>query len=436
MRVCLLVFSIIAACCPLACGQPICPVTRSEAGNKFAINVRLYEGYTLSDLDAIVSSESVAESYKSISLPEEVLDLMAENGMARSGEPLPNMNLWQTLQLTANADPDAILAELQSNIAVDIAEKVYVYNQPPRSSIVRGYPVSLPHRNLQTATPDFEPNQLYLNPAPQGIDAEFAWTQPGGTGAGIKLYDIEYSWNQNHEDLLLDVELLTTGTPCDPFTDDPNPTAHGTAVLGEVVGKVNGNGVSGICFDAEIGLAPEYTIEGFSVRATAIMLAVDDGTAGDVLLYEMQTFACANGDYGPAEWDTMVYDATLTATANGFVVVAAAGNGNVDLDDAGCEGRFNLNVRDSGAIIVGAGSAGTREKMYFSSYGSRVDVHGYGEQVFTTDYGDVFKDPSDPDDINRWYTAEFSGTSSASPIVAGAAVILQSYASENHGRRE
>jgi serine protease len=408
-----------------------CTIARSDGDNEYVIHVRLHEGYTLSDLDSIVLPESVTSIYKSIGLPEDILNELANNGKARSGKKLPNMNLWQTIQLMADADPDAVLAELERNVAVDIAEKV-LWDVPP-PSILQGQPDRLPHRDLQTATPNFEIFQRYLNPAPDGIDAYYAWTQPGGTGAGIKVYDIEYEWNQNHEDLQLNVELLTDGTP---RIKDPS---HGTGVLGIMSGKDNQYGVKGICFDAQVELAPEWTEEKGSIRAEAIMRAIKDGTPGDVLLYEMQTGACNAGGsipFGPAEWNQMVYDATLTATSLGFVVVAAAGNGNLDLDDAACEDRFNLDVRDSGAIIVGAGGAGTRVKRPFSTYGSRVDVQGYGEKVYSLDVGNAFKDPDNPDDRNRWYTSGFSGTSSASAIVAGAAVILQSYSTRKHGRRE
>ena len=58
------------------------------------------------------------------------------------------------------------------------------------------------------------------------------------------------------------------------------------------------------------------------------------------------------------------------------------------------------------------------------NYGSRVDVQGWGRKVATLDYGDL-QDCSD--DFHRHYTGEFSGTSSASPIVAGAAVLVESY---------
>lgn len=35
------------------------------------------------------------------------------------------------------------------------------------------------------------PNQGYLNSAPDGIDAEFAWTVMGGAGAGQRFVDLE-----------------------------------------------------------------------------------------------------------------------------------------------------------------------------------------------------------------------------------------------------
>ena len=68
-------------------------------------------------------------------------------------------------------------------------------------------------RRHLTQTPDLESNQFYLNPSPGGIDAQTAWTKPGGTGAGIKVYDVEYEWNQYHEDLGLQDEspILVTG---------------------------------------------------------------------------------------------------------------------------------------------------------------------------------------------------------------------------------
>ena len=85
--------------------------------------------------------------------------------------------------------------------------------------------------------------------------------------------------------------------------------------------------------------------------------------------------------------------------------------------------------------MVGAGApprAGyvDRARLDFSNYGSRVDVQGWGRKVATLDYGDLqsCQHPDDRRYTDRHYTNEFSGTSSASPIVAGAAVLVESWA--------
>ncbi len=64
-------------------------------------------------------------------------------------------------------------------------------------------------------TPDDDPrwpNQGYLDPAPDGIDAEYAWTVDGGDGHGIGFVDLEQGWNLNHEDLAAhNIELISGG---------------------------------------------------------------------------------------------------------------------------------------------------------------------------------------------------------------------------------
>jgi len=168
-------------------------------------------------------------------------------------------------------------------------------------------------------------------------------------------------------------------------------------------------------------------------------LAVNDGEAGDVILLEQQTAVCnlPGGLLGPIEWISSVFQAIQTAVANGFVVVEAAGNGNVNLDQTACGTTFDRTVRDSGAIIVGAGgppsSGADRQRLSFSTYGSRLDVQGWGSSVMTTGYGNSYRDPDNPANASRWYTASFSGTSSASPMVAGAAANLQGIALAQFG---
>jgi len=130
-----------------------------------------------------------------------------------------------------------------------------------------------------------------------------------------------------------------------------------------------------------------------------------------------------------------VYDAIKLATADGRIVVEAAGNGAQNLDDAQTFGkRFPSGKRDSGAIIVGAGAAPgctspARSRLSFSTYGARVDLQGWGECVTTTGYGDLFNGG-----VNSLYTSRFSGTSSASAVVAGVAAALSSALEAKTGR--
>ena len=174
------------------------------------INVRLHKGYTLSDLSRLPIPESVSQVRKMIQFPMGDLERRAARGTnsASATKALAKMNLWHTVVLDDGADAQAIAQGLQDNSIVDVIE---VIDKPgSRPSWPRGRkPVS--HRALQTDTPDFESDQGYLNPAPEGIDAEFAWTQTGGTGKGVKIYDAEWSWNLDHEDLLLDIPILSSG---------------------------------------------------------------------------------------------------------------------------------------------------------------------------------------------------------------------------------
>lgn len=207
--------------------------------------------------------------------------------------------------------------------------------------------------------------------------------------------------------------------------------SHGTAVLGVIGAGDNGCGVTGISPGAVLRVAPQRTLEHGFNTARAISLATAVSSPGDVILLENQFCVCElECDYktlegfGPSEYHQPVFDATATSTALGIVVVATAGNGNVDLDSVRCGRKFDRSVRDSGAIVVGAGDSGNRSKRDSSTYGSRVDLQGWGHNIVTTGYGDLF----DPGDIRQRYRRSFGGTSGAAPIATGAVLSIQGIA--------
>lgn len=240
---------------------------------------------------------------------------------------------------------------------------------------------------------------------------------------------MEYAWNVNHEDISkarAAGALIANGTYADPFGD----TNHGTAVLGILGADANGFGVTSMVKNATIRMVNAYNTDGYA-GANAIAVASAAMSAGDVLLVEQQIDGPGPGtsDYVPLEWIPSIYDAIRTATAQNIIVVEAGGNGGQNLNDASLFGSsFPNGQPDSGAIIVGAGGAcngGTtprNSRLYFSSYGSRVNVQGNGECVTTTGYGNLYSTGG----VNAYYTNSFNGTSSASATIAGTAAAFSS----------
>jgi hypothetical protein len=100
--------------------------------------------------------------------------------------------------------------------------------------------------------------------------------------------------------------------------------------------------------------------------------------------------------------------------------IEAGANGSQNLDDPSWGGLFDRNLRDSGAIMVAAGTPFGLVAEGFSNYGSRMDVHAWGSAIVTTGYGDLYNEGT----LQTYYTAGFGGTSGASPMVTGCALVL------------
>lgn len=292
----------------------------------------------------------------------------------------------------------------------------------------------------QAPTASFVANQHYLEVAPGGIDARFAWTRSGGKGQGVRVIDIEGAWRFTHEDMLQNQGGVIGGTQ----STDIGWRNHGTAVAGVFGGDENAFGVSGI---SPLANTRAISIFGGTGSATAIRQAADALSAGDIILIELhRPGPDANGSgqdgFIAIEWWPDDFAAIVYAASRGVIVVEAAGNGARNLDavvfntrpagfPATWRNPFNPASPQSGAVIVGAGAPppGThgrdhgpdRSRLGFSNFGSRVDAQGWGREVTTTGYGDLQAGGNE----DLWYTDTFSGTSSASPIVVGAVACIQ-----------
>ncbi len=289
--------------------------------------------------------------------------------------------------------------------------------------------------DIDPPTPDYVANQDYREAAPAGVDADYANTLSGGDGTGVKIIDIEGGWKDTHEDLDKALGGLITSSQI----EDLGYRNHGTAVIGAMIASDNEYGVTGICPGADIGMVSIATLS----VSEAIITAADTLQPGDMILIELHApgphynFQPRTDQLGYVceEYWQDNFDAIQYAWAKGIIVVEAGGNGAEDFDDAGLYGSlFDTTSRNSHAIIVGAGaeaaSAQNLEKKGFSNYGERVNLQGYGSGVYTTGYGGLFDGDGDE---NQYYTSSFSGTSSASPIVTGAAACLQGHYKATYG---
>ena len=347
---------------------------------------------------------------RGIAISNSKLDEMERNAMKFTGNSNSIQKLRNTFRVKiSNPDNQELLALAQQLEMLDDVTSCDLFS-------LKSIP---PPGDIMPVTPNFENSQTYLNPNP-GVNMKYAWDM-NLNGNGIRVRDVEYGFNKNHEEFndregAMVAEGMNIGSTVPSSWVD-----HGTAVFGIVYADKGSYGVSGMANDAaEMHLFPQVQESG-SNTMFAISQSIEESAPGDVIIFEMQAYGQSD-NYVPVEYYLTAWNLTKAATDAGITIVAAAANGNQNLDSPFYAGYINRG--DSGAIIVGAGTPDlNHDKISYSTYGSRVDVQAWGSNVYATGYGTSALVGSD---FNQGYGL-FSGTSSATPIVASCAVVLQSY---------
>ena len=193
--------------------------------------------------------------------------------------------------------------------------------------------------------------------------------------------------------------------------DGPDST-HGTHVSGIIAAKAgNGIGIDGIAGNGYVKIMSVRTVPNGDERdkdvANAIRYAADNGAK----ILNM-SFGKA---YSPDK--QIVWDAFKYAEKKGLLLIKAAGNENVNIDD---EIHFPTVYDEKGTevaknvITVGANTIDNNNlKASFSNFGKKsVDVFAPGNDIYST-----------VPNKEGEYKNE-SGTSMASPVVAGVAALV------------
>ncbi|KIS41277.1 PKD domain-containing protein [Kosakonia radicincitans] len=274
------------------------------------------------------------------------------------------------------------------------------------------------YRSLQYYTKG--PNDSSPSYSLGGVNRDSVNQFEGHDGSNVTILSHELGmWNQNHINLPKAAFILGTPNSNQAMTD------HDTASVGIMAATDIGAGVKGLAWNTRMAYA--------AAGSDQLYNAIPRLQAGDVVQigFEIsggQQAGCADVCALPLESQQAYFDVLKALTDKGVHVIEAAANGNVDLDNSAFGGLFDLKKRDSGAILAGAINPVDSMRASFSNYGSRVTSASWGLYVTSTGYGDLARP-----NANETYTWQFSGTSSANPIIAGAVASLSSIA-KAHGK--
>lgn len=314
-----------------------------------------------------------------------------------------------------------------------------------------------------TTTAQLASSRMFLNSGFRGGGLDLAGFQNAAValgidpaapqGNGITIGVIDNAAFVNHEELVGKVTVEPgVQVVTDPAANvDPN---HGTAVLGILLAKEDGKGITGAAPLSKGIFFPAVGGGGVGGRFfNALATAVGTLKAGDVICIPMD-FPTVITD--PLTGQVTILQGTVlsspevfmlanTASQIGIAVVVAAGNecSPVVTSPAGQEAGPSIVVGACwpGAPRLPAVFEGLRycrsEFSNFTDGGGaagedEVDVAGWGAYVTTCGYGDLWRGGGSTNQL-RTYTYQFGGTSASSAMVAACVARMQGLATALFG---
>ncbi len=311
-------------------------------------------------------------------------------------------------QISNSDDPRTIATSLQSDPRVEYAEPDYtvsVFINPNDSSF--GQLWGLHNTGQSSGTADAD------------IDAPEAWNTTTGSATGIVVGVLDTGIDYNHPDLAANIwtnpgETAGNGIDDDSngyiddvhgydfVNNDSNPmddNGHGTHVSGTIAGVGNNSvGIAGVNWRAKVAALKFLKADGSSNVSDAVEAINYATTMG---------FKVTSNSWGLPTFSQAISDAITANKNQGNLFVAAAGNNSTNNDTLPIyPGSF---THDN--IIAVAATNRSDALAAFSCYGAvSVDLAAPGVDVYSTLPGNNY--------------GLLSGTSMATPHVAGAAVLL------------
>ncbi|WP_189802736.1 S8 family serine peptidase [Streptomyces tanashiensis] len=296
------------------------------------------------------------------------------------------------------------------------------------------YNPALPANPAQSAAPATEPVRSDMTQ----IKADQAWAVNPGS-ASVKVGILDTGVDDQHQDLAPNFNAADSVSCAYGKTDTRagawrDVDQHGTHVAGTVAAAKNGKGA--------IGVAPGVKISSVRIAEPGSTLFFAENTICGLVWAGDHGFKVTNNSYYTDPWQFNcpnnldqaailegVGRAQAYAEGKGSLQVAAAGNSNVDLANKTTDTSspndstpvtrtitndcLDIPAELPGVVTVAANGTSGTSKASFSNFGRDViEVSAPGESVYSTVPGGKY--------------SSLSGTSMASPHVAGVAALLAS----------
>jgi thermitase len=219
------------------------------------------------------------------------------------------------------------------------------------------------------------------------------YKNPGEAGAGKETNGIDDDGNGFVDDFRgWNFAGVSTNNPMDD-------NEHGTHVAGTIAGKGNnGLGVAGVNWESSILPVKFLTGGGSGTLADAVK---------SIQYVTTMKAHMSNNSWGGGGFTQSMFDAIADAKAKGILFIAAAGNDGQNSDNSP---HYPAGYQLDNVIAVAA-TTNLDTLASFSTYGKRtVHIAAPGHKIYSTVPGGSYD--------------TFSGTSMASPHVAGAAALL------------
>lgn len=307
-----------------------------------------------------------------------------------------------TVEYNSKEDPLIVASKLNGLEDVQWAEPHYIY----KTSFVPSDPQFSDQWNLQNiqASDAWDISHGDTSIVIGIIDTGVEWVHPD-LSENIWINSKEIPGNSvddDHNGYIDDVRGWDFGGSTGTSDNDPNEDqpAHGTHVAGIASAVTNNDeGIASIGYNCKI----------MPVKVSIGNYRDENGEPFIVYGIEGIKYAAENGakiincSFGSGAFSMLGQEVVNYAVSKGSLIVAAAGNEHTDLE--------NYPSGYNGVLSVA--SIGTHDvKSYFSNYGFSVDVSAPGEQINSTWKGSTYN--------------VISGTSMASPLVAGLAGLVAS----------